>query len=644
MAAGQVNINMPHLSKTILLALKIYVSQLAEFMKLNSRALVFLLAITVLLSLVPFINLSILMKSSADGTGDFPPPIQGDWTITQDTYVRNENITINGNITIKGGGKLTLDNVTLRINASDYGEAGIDVKNGGEFNIINNSLIMQGETLVNYDFFFENQSRGLIQNSTITDCGWNDGGTWQSTGGILIASDNVTIENSSIQNCYTGIVIFSSSPTIQNNLIQDNQKYGLFLFDGAANIIDNVIARNPVGIYSIYSNFNLSLNEIRDNGDGLRILYSNLNLQEDIVTSNSPDDCSTGTCSSTETGVGIHLEFCNLTVKGANISSNNKGLYAYYSNVDIKNSTLSDNSGNGIYGFYSEINIFNNIFSNNLEYGVYCRGEPLEFDDSNLFTYNNGVGRIIMEWEVYLNITDNYGYKVSNANVSFEGKDISYSITTSILGTATMGIADYEIFNDGTYYDYNPYNITVTKIAPWDNLEYSNFTVTEIRDNLIINMKIPLKKPDLKLENIDYSGNPRVGKQIKINIKISNIGDATANDVQIVVTQKDSRGKTKVVDKINVSVDPNESVTLPISWTPELDGETVISAEIKTNYDEINKDNNDLEDIIKVGEKERSIYEEPYFIAGLFSILIILIGVAIYILALRKNMGGEKAQ
>ena len=613
-------------------------------MKNNNKTLGCFIAITILLSLIPITNLSILMKSSAEGTGDFPPPTQGDWVVTQDTYVKNENITINGNITVKEGGKLTFDNVTLRINASDYGEAGIDVKNGGELNIINNSLIMQGETLVNYDFFFENESRGLIQNSMITDCGWNDGGTWQSTGGILIASDNVTIEDSSIQNCYIGIVVFSSSPIIQNNLIQDNQKYGVFLFDGTANITGNFVARNPVGIYSIYSNFNLSLNDIRDNGDGLRILYSNLIIQEDKVISNSPDDCSTGTCSSTETGVGIHLEFCNLTLEGANISSNSNGLYAYYSNVDIINSTFSDNSENGIFGFYSESHIFNNIFSNNLEYGVYCRGEPLGFDDSNLFTNNNGAGRIIMEWEVYLNITDNYGYKVSNANILFEGNDITYSFTSSVLGSATMAIAEYEILNDGTYNDFNSYNITVSKTAPWDGKTYSNFTAIDIKNNLILHIKLPLKKPDLKLESIDYSKRPRVDEEIKINIIISNVGEAIANDVQIIVTEKNSQGITSVVNKINVSVEPNQSKSLSISWVPELEGETLVKAVIKTNYDEIDKENNELEDTIDVKERERPIYEEPYFIAGLFSLLIFFIGIMLYILALRKNLGGEKPQ
>lgn len=58
------------------------------------------------------------MPAMSDGGGDYPPPASGDWVITQDTWVENETINLNGNITVIGA-NLTLDNVTLLGNLAD---------------------------------------------------------------------------------------------------------------------------------------------------------------------------------------------------------------------------------------------------------------------------------------------------------------------------------------------------------------------------------------------------------------------------------------------------------------------------------------------------------------------------------------------
>ncbi len=597
---------------------------------------IILFSTTFIISLTPFSK-----YGSGEGTGDYPPPSQGDWIITSDTYVKNENITIEGNITIEDGVKLTLDNVTLIINASDYGNARIDVKNGGEFRVINNSIIMQGETKVNYDFMFENGSRGLIQESTIRDCGWNDGGTWQSTGGILIMSDDVIIENSTIQYNYNGIVVVSSSPIIRFNSIRDHLNYGIFLLNASAQIRGNYIAFNPVGINSLYSESWLSENEILDNGDGGRFFYSNIYMDGDKISSNDRNDCSTGACSATESGKGIFVEDTNVSMSNAEISGNSDdGLIAYHSNIDVQNSTFSDNLGNGIMGYYSEANFVNNIFSNNQNYGIQWRFTSLELDETNTFPENNGVGRIILEWDVIVDVMDSYGDMVSQATVEFEGNDIFYSID-SISGIGKMSVAEYEIDNKGLLIDYNPYNITAKKIAPWDRVEYSNSTVTEIRDNTMMNITIPLKKPDLKVDSISLSETPKIGKEVKIKIKISNRGDAAANNVSLIISQKDSLGKSIVVNKTTVSVNSNDQTELSIAWTPEQEGDASIKVVVDNtkNINELDEDNNELVKTVKVQEKDVPIYEERYFLAGLVSFFFILIGVGIYMMALRKKTG-----
>ncbi|UCG70049.1 MAG: right-handed parallel beta-helix repeat-containing protein [Thermoplasmata archaeon] len=600
-----------------------------------------LFIILLMLASISFPNLmNFSQKVHGEGSGDFPPPSNGDWVITVDTTVQNENLTVEGNITIEEGAKLTLDNVILLINASNYGEAKISVKNGGELKIINNSLIMEGTTGVNYDFIFENGSKGLIQESTIKNSGWNDGGTWQSTGGILIMSDDVVVENSTIQNNYMGCVIVSSSPIIRYNTISDNIKYGILLLNGSGEIIGNNISYNPVGVYSLYSDFSLSENNIRDNGDGLRLSYSSIYMNGGNITSNDRDDCTTGACSSQETGKGMLLYYSNISMSKVFISDNtDDGLMAYYTLMEIQNSTFADNP-NGILGQNSEIILKNNIFSNNQFYGINWMYSPLDLDDSNMFIENNGEGRVLLEWDVSIDIIDSYGDWVPHADLEFKGNGTNYT-TVGMMGIASRSIAEYTISNDGTYIDHNPYTIIASETADWDDVRYSSSTVIQIGENIELNMTIPLKKPDLQVDKVSFSQEPKMGKKINIKVEVSNIGEASVNEAEIVVTQKDSLGKSTIINKTNVSLNPNQSLELQIAWNPEHEGDTQITAEIETSFDEKDKENNELEISVDVQEKDLPLYEEPYFIAGLISFLFILIGVGIYLMALRKETGKE---
>jgi parallel beta-helix repeat protein len=597
---------------------------------------------------VLFIALLIITQFSfqaiSEGTGDYPPPANNDWVITQNTYIHAETFTVEHNITIESGGSLTLDNSTLILNSPDYGDLWIIVKNGGELNIINNSKLMEGETTVNYDFMYENGSSGEISDSEVANCGWDDGGTFLSSGGILIASENVIVANSSIHNNYMGMVIFGASPIIENNEISDNLKYGIILINSSSQIFGNKLSLNPVGIYSLYSSPELENNEIRDNGDGARFYYSAISMEGDKFSSNSPDDCATGACSSQESGKGIYLEGCNLTLQGVEISTNSKGLLVYYSSLDIQNSTFSDNTIDGISAEFSEGNFLNNVFSGNLWYGIRWMYSPLDVDSSNSFLDNTGSARIVLEWEVIVNVKDTKGDWVSNADLYFEGVGNSYSATTTILGTISKSVAQYIIANDGSKIEYNPYMITATKTASWDGVDYENSTSIQITENTELDIVIPLKKSDLVINEIGFSDTPRVGNKVNIRIKVSNIGEAAANNASIVLSQKDSQGKTSIVNKSTFSIGPGQDTTLSFSWIPDEDGETLVFAELDNtkNIKEVNEDNNELEISINVYQKEGPLFEDAYFMAGLITFLIILAGVSIYILALRKN--GEKKE
>jgi hypothetical protein len=606
----------------------------------NSRAvrLFVILLITSFLSIASMIHFS--FDGFGDGTGDFPPPATGDWIVTSDTYVHQETLTVNGNLTIEDGGKLTLDNTTLIVNGSFYGDLWINVENGGELNVINNSRIKEGTLGVNYDFVFESGSSGIISESVITDCGWDDGESYQSSGGILIVTDDVIIANSSIHQNYMGIVPFGVSPIIENNDIRDNIKYGILLINSSSRIIGNKISTNPVGIYGIYSDPELVNNEIFDNGDGARFYYSSITMEGGKFTSNSPDDCTSGTCSSQESGKGFLTQASNLTMNNVEVSDNSRGAVVQYTIVEISNSTFSDNSIDGLSGEYVEADLVNNEFKNNARYGIKWMYNPLNVDSTNTFSENNGEARIVLEWDVSVSVTDSNGDWVGNTRVDFEGSGNGKFATTNIVGTVNLPIAQYIIENDGSKTDFNPYTITAKKVASWNQVEYKNSTTLDITQNTDVDLVIPLKKPDLEIKEIRFSETPKKDSSVDIKIDISNNGEANANNVSLVVTSKDSNGKSKIVTKSTFSIDPNQDITLSIPWTPEGKGEISISAELDDtkNIKETNEDNNELEVIVDVAQGDAPLFEDAYIAASMIAFLIIAVGILIYIITLRKKV------
>ncbi len=606
--------------------------------KMGSRASI---ALACMISLIMMSNiLSFSFEGAGYGTGDFPPPSDSPWIITQDTYISDETITINHNITIMGNVSLTLDNCILILNATDYGDLWIDVKRDGELNIINNSRLKEGQSKVNYEFIYENGSFGRISDSEITDCGWDDGGTFQSSGGILIASDNVTVENSSIHNNHNGIVIFGAAPTIRYNEINDTFDNGIILISSHSRIIGNDIFLNPVGIYSLYSSPELIGNTIRDNGDGARFYYSEVTMKGDTFSSNSPDDCTTGTCSAQESGKGLYMEGSNLTAIDVVFTQNSRGLISYSSNLDIHGSTFSDSSQDGISAENSHGNLTDNTFSDNHRYGIKWMYTELELPPSNSFTENTGEARVIQEWDVVVNVKDSDGDWVANADMTFQGVGKSYSTTTTILGMGIEAIAEYIITNDGTKVQYNPYTITASKTASWDGVTYQNSTTLEITNNTQLDLIIPMKKSDLVIDKISFSGTPKVDSKVNIRIKVKNLGGAAANNASIIVTQRDPSGKTSIVEKSSFSIVAGQELTIDVPWTPSEYGETLIFAELDNtrNIKELDEENNELETTVDVAQEDVALFQDSFFMAGLITFLIILAGVSIYIMTFRKKV------
>jgi hypothetical protein len=427
-------------------------------------------------------------------------------------------------------------------------------------------------------------------------------------------------------------------------MINDTFKYGILLINSNSQIMENDIFLNPVGVYSLYSSPEFIDNTIRDNGDGARLYYSEVTMEGDTFSSNSPDDCTTGTCSAQESGKGLYVEGTNLTAIDVTFTQNSRGLISYSSNLDIHGSTFSDSFQDGVSAENSHGNFTDNTFSNNRGYGIKWMYSELDLDPSNSFTENTGEARVILEWDVVVNVKDTDGDWVANADMTFQGVGRSYSTTTTILGMGIEAIAEYIITNDGTKVNYNPYTITASKTASWDGVTYQNSTTTDITNNTQFDLIIPMKKSDLVIDKISFSDTPKVDNKVDIKIKVKNLGGAAANNASLIVTQKDPDGKTSIVEKSTISIGAGQEITVKVSWTPGEDGETTVFAEIDNtkNIKELDEENNELETSVDVVQKDAPLFEDSFFLAGLVTFLIILAGVGIYIMTFRKKVEGQE--
>lgn len=143
-----------------------------------------------------------------------PLPASGDWNISDVTSYNNTTLTVNGNITVESGGKLLLDNVTLTMNCARSGQYGIDVKDGGELQMMRCCVTSPAADIF---YTFSISGRAALSHSAIQRV-WND--TLVAKGGIEIYNNNVTLNNCTITRCSRyGLYISNADPTVRDCIL-----------------------------------------------------------------------------------------------------------------------------------------------------------------------------------------------------------------------------------------------------------------------------------------------------------------------------------------------------------------------------------------------------------------------------------------
>jgi len=184
-------------------------------------------------------------------------------------------------------------------------------------------------------------------------------GSGSGMGLSLRMADNVTVQNTNIQNFTVGIEIGSNN-TISGNTVRDSI-YGLYSNGGPYNSIisGNNLTSNDVGIYFWgASHITVSGNNIIKNSEGFHIYGSHNTISGNNITSN------------TVNGLFLYNSCSNNTISGNTIKNNSKGIYIVHSwnNTFFENNIADNNRGMDFFLDHSQSSnntIYSNNFANN---------------------------------------------------------------------------------------------------------------------------------------------------------------------------------------------------------------------------------------------------------------------------------------
>ncbi|HID71236.1 MAG TPA: hypothetical protein EYP29_00640, partial [Thermoplasmata archaeon] len=351
--------------------------------KVFSRFALFVVAVLLFSSFSAFVS----NKAQAEGGGNYPAPADGDWIITNETYVYNETIVLNGNLTIENGGKLTLRGVVLKMNVAKDGQYRIEVKSGGELHILdwdNNpwtkgdrTIITDGDndddsapyndqedTNARYYIVVRNGAVFELKNSEVSEAGY----LWGEVSGIYLdGRADYIIENNTIKNCYRGLNLFYSyNKVIRGNIFKECDAQGIIMYSSTGNLLENNVFENtPQGLYlyrDAWDNI-IRNNTFRWNTQGIYLRH--VNTYNNTFINNTVEYNSYGVfvvtdahhnilINSTITGnsyYDVYLdEGTNLTLLNTDYDSYYVSGGAYLTEMEYINIEVEDLRGDGIKG------------------------------------------------------------------------------------------------------------------------------------------------------------------------------------------------------------------------------------------------------------------------------------------------------
>jgi parallel beta-helix repeat protein len=399
-----------------------------------------------------------------------PPPATGDWIVGDDTSIQDQSIVLDGNLVVQSGGSLTLEGVTLEMDATFDGEFGITVEPGGSL-YINQSIVRSQDPLHAF-FFTVNGASFELRNSELHNCGWGANSEYLGDGetilsgarGLVIATSGAIVQGNTLSDNCVGVILAGSDITLDDNYIHSNTVHGIYGHENAAchitgNTIQHGTVSSPLKLANA-SNYHISQNTIicEIHRGVVELMWSSGNVIEEnqisglgvgllLMFASSDNTIQNNTISTDE--CGIMIWGWNNTVTGNTISNavvgTHTGIYAIYAyNSRIVDNTIRDvNDENGIFLRHSSSNT---IVGNTIQA---MEDKPVDHSSGILLINacnNNIVGKNFIS-------QDSRGISIlyaSNDNI-IVGNEISASkLENIIIDDASGNVIYYNNFRENT--------------------------------------------------------------------------------------------------------------------------------------------------------------------------------------------------
>jgi len=320
--------------------------------------------------------------------------------VTGTESYQDETIVLNGNLVVTDGGSLTFRNVALQSNCTPDNHYSITIQTGGEFYVLDGSIITSADSANGFSFVVEPDSTFRMSYSELHHCGWNSS-DWYVRG-LYIFSDDALVENCLISDNFFGIC-FESNVVIRNNNITDN--------DGSG------VAGGAEGTNAEIYNNHVSMNNV----SGISIGGCNASIYNNTVILNS------------WAGINPH-DAADPTIRNNVVMKNGgAGIFCVFNSTPtISNNVIAENLDSGIVCHsYSSGKILNNTLTSNLGWmGIRCSEYSNPLIQGNTITNNiGGIGSFDFSSPTILenNISQNNGSAISirNSDVTIQDNVIS---------------------------------------------------------------------------------------------------------------------------------------------------------------------------------------------------------------------------
>lgn len=449
------------------------------------------------------------------------PPSWG-WYVSDNIECNSTTITLNGSLQIYG--KLSFNNVTLKMNVSDNGQYSIDTYSGSTFHIndLNGvpSTITNGNVSNAYYTFRVNQGTDFeIHGSRVKNAGYaynlDTAGNNYNDAGLWINANNTIIEGSEISNNhFMGVIFYNSNGNrITNSYIHHNDWDGIYGINSNNNYLANtyVTYNGWDGILISGGDNTFFSNLVYYNGeDGFSVsgvnnaflnnIYAYGNGRHGFVVSGTNSTISNTYSADYNGDTGIVVISNNCTIKNNNVKYNYRGIL------------LSSSTGC--------------IIQNNYLYGNKWRGIDLESSPNNLLNKNTALqtgglpdsAGIILVYSPSNNVTGN----TANNNAYYGIRSWNSPLTT-----INMNIANS---NGAGIYLENSSSSKVNNNTALNNSGGIGLSGTDLTD--VTNNNASSNGNGISLSSSDYNfifNNTAQGNSFGISMSGSNNNNVTQN-------------------------------------------------------------------------------------------------------------------